>query len=369
MRTVLFILQKEFRQIFRNRSMLPIIFVLPVVQLLVLIQAVTFDVKSLHMVVVDNSKSADSRELVSKFVGSSFFMLKDYPATKAMAMDYINRGEADLALVIPEDFSLNQVRDGKVNVQLLINSINTTQGILANAYSSSIIADFNRSKLPPGAVENVYSADVRPRFWFNPTLDFKVYMFPGIMVVLVTAIGLFLSGMNLVREKELGTIEQINVTPIKKWQFVVGKVLPFLIIGLFEITVGILIGRAVFDIPFVGSVGTIYLTAFFYLIAVIGIGTLVSNKSNTQQQSMFVSWFLMMMFMMMSGLFNIVESMPQWAIWLNKINPISYFILIIRMVMLKGATISDIIVPLGSIAVYAVVAMFLAITLYQKKTA
>ena len=369
MRTVLFILQKEFRQIFRNRSMLPIIFVMPVVQLLVLIHAVTFDIHSLNLVVVDNSKTSDSRELVSKFVGSSFFLLMDYPQSSRQAMDLINSGNADLALIIPEKFSLNQVRDGKVNVQLLVNSINTTQATLANAYANSIIGDYNRTKMPPGAIENIYRADIRPRFWFNPTLDFKVYMFPGIMVVLVTAIGLFLSGMNLVREKEIGTIEQLNVTPIKKWQFVIGKVIPFLFIGIFEISLGILLGRIAFGIPFVGSVGTLLLATFVYLLAVIAIGTLISNESSTQQQSMFVSWFFMMLFLMMSGLFNIVESMPQWAIWLNKINPISYFILIIRMVMLKGATISDVALPLGSLAVYAVVAMTLAITLYQKKTA
>lgn len=369
MRTVLFILQKEFRQIFRNKSMLPIIFIMPVAQLLVLIQAVTFDVKSLNLVVVDNSKTADSRELVNKFVGSSFFMLKDYPQSTREAMTFINSGEADLALVIPSDFSRRQVRDSKVDVQLLVNSINTMQATLANAYASSIVADFNRSKMPQGASENIYAADVRPLFWYNPTLDFKVYMFPGIMVVLVTAIGLFLSGMNLVREKELGTIEQLNVTPIKKWQFIVGKVLPFLIIGMFEITVGILIGRAAFGIPFVGSVGTLYLTTFIYLVAIIAIGTLISNESNTQQQSMFVSWFFMMIFIMMSGLFNIVESMPEWAIWLNKLNPIAYFVLIIRMVMLKGATLSDISLPLASLALYATVTVTLAVALYRKKTA
>ena len=349
--------------------MLPIIFILPVVQLLVLIHAVTFDVKSLNLVVVDNSRSSDSRELVNKFVGSSFFLLKDYPQSSQQAMDLINSGKADLALIIPERFSLNQVRDGKVDVLLLVNAINTTQATLANAYANSIIGDFNRTKLPPGAIDNVYAADVRPQFWFNPTLDFKIYMFPGILVILVTAIGLFLSGMNLVREKEIGTIEQLNVTPIKKWQFIVGKVLPFLIIGLFEIGLGVLLGRIAFGIPFVGSVGTLLLTTITYLLVVIALGTLISNQSSTQQQSMFVSWFFMMLFLMMSGLFNIVESMPQWAIWLNKLNPISYFILIIRMVMLKGATLSDIALPLGSLAVYAVVAMTLAITLYQKKTA
>lgn len=369
MRTVLFILQKEFRQIFRNRSMLPIIFVLPIVQLLVLIQAVTFDVSSLNLVVVDNSKTADSRELVGKFVGSSFFKMKGYPATVAQAQQIIDANEADLALVIPADFSVSRVRDGKVDVQLLINAINTMQANLANAYGNAIIGDYNRALLPAGASDQVYRAEVRPRFWYNPTLDYKMYMLPGILVVLVAAIGLFLSGMNLVREKELGTIEQLNVTPIKKWQFITGKILPFLLIGLFEISLGIAIGRVAYGLPIVGSLGTLYLTALLYLLVVIGFGTLISTMSSTQQQSMFVSWFFMMVFLMMSGLFNIVESMPEWAIWLNKLNPIAYFIQIIRMVMLKGATIVDIAVPLLSLGVYAVLVLVLAVSLYQKKAA
>lgn len=368
MRTILFILQKEFRQIFRNRSMLPIIFVLPIVQLVVLIQAVTFDVKSLNLVVVDNSKSADSRELVGKFTGSSFFRMKGYPETVSRAQELIDANEADLALVIPSDFSVGQVRDGKVDIQLLVNSINTMQSNLASAYAGAIVGDYNRSKLPVGAEDQVYKAEVRPRFWYNPTLDYTLYMLPGILVVLVTAIGLFLSGMNLVREKELGTIEQLNVTPIKKWQFIAGKILPFLIIGLFEISLGILIGRIVYGLPVVGSLGTLYLTAFLYLLVVISLGTLISTMSGTQQQSMFVSWFFMMVFLMMSGLFNIVESMPVWAIWLNKLNPIAYFIQIIRMVLLKGATLSDITAPLLSLVAYAAVTLTLAVSFYQKRT-
>lgn len=369
MRTVLFILQKEFKQIFRNRSMLPIIFALPIVQLLVLIQAVTFDIHSLNLVVVDNSHSVESKELVGKFVGSSFFKMKGYAPSVAGAEEMLNTNKADLALVVPSDFSTTRVRESKVDMQLLINSINTMQSNLGYAYANAIVGDYNRSKLPHGAEEMLYRVDVRPRFWYNPTLNYKFYMIPGILVVLVTAIGLFLSGMNIVREKELGTIEQLNVTPIKKWQFILGKVIPFLVIGIFEISLGIAIGRFAYNLPIVGSLGLLYLTAFLYLLVVISFGTLISTVSSTQQQSMFMSWFFMMMFMMMSGLFNIVDSMPHWAIWLNKLNPIAYFIQIIRMVMLKGATIVDIANPLISLTVYAFMAMGLTILLYRKKAA
>lgn len=368
MRTLFFIIQKEFRQIFRNKSMLPIIFVLPIVQLLVLIQAVTFDLKQLNMVVVDNSRSSESRELVNKFVGSSFFVFKGYAGSSIAAQQYLDGNEVDLAMIIPPDFSTKQVTDGKVNVQFLVNAINTMQSELANAYASSITREYNEAKLNDALKQQLYKAEIRPRFWYNPTLNYKFYMIPGILVVLVTAIGLFLSGMNIVREKELGTIEQLNVTPIKKWQFMVGKILPFLVIGLLEITIGILLGRIFYGLPIVGSLLLLYFAGFLYLLVVISLGSLISTISGTQQQSMFVSWFFMMMFLMMSGLFNIVESMPQWAISLNVINPIAYFIKIVRMVMLKGSTIVDIAVPLSALGVYALVATSMAIGLYQKRS-
>lgn len=367
MKVVLFILQKEFRQIFRNRSMLPIIFVLPVVQLLVLIHAVTFDIRNLKMVVVDNSHSAESRALVSRFVGSSFFVLTDYASNMEQANNYLDENEADIAVVIPADFSRSQVKDGHANIQLLANSINTMQATLANGYANAIVGDYMRAKLPPEMADSQYQVETSPRFWYNPTLDYEVYMFPGIMVVLVTAIGLFLSGMNVVREKELGTMEQLNVTPIRKWQFIVGKMLPFVIIGVFEITIGILLGRVIYNIPFEGSVGLLYIATLAYLIVVVSFGLIISTVSSNQQQSMFISWFFMMIFLMMSGLFNIAESMPQWAIWLNRVNPIAYFVVIIRMIMIKGSTLVDVLEPFSILVAYALITVVSAVALYQKR--
>jgi ABC-2 type transport system permease protein len=208
--------------------------------------------------------------------------------------------------------------------------------------------------------------DIRYSYWFNPELDYKTYMVPGILVLLVTVIGMFLSAMNVVREKEMGTIEQINVSPVKKYQFVIGKLLPFWIIALFELGFGLTLARVMFGIPIIGSLWLIFGVASVYLLAVLGLGLLISTLVNTQQQAMFLAWFFAVVFIMMSGLFTPVDSMPQWAQQVNVINPIAYFIRMIRMIMLKGSEFQDILKPFISVAVYAVISLSLAVWRYRK---
>jgi ABC-2 type transport system permease protein len=191
-------------------------------------------------------------------------------------------------------------------------------------------------------------------------------MAPGILVVLVTVIGWVMAGMNLVKEKERGTIEQLNVTPVQKYQFIAGKLIPFLFIGLFDLAFGLTIARIVFKTPMEGSYITLFTFASVYLLAVLGIGLLISTVSNTQQQVMFVSFFFVMIFVMMSGLFTAVENMPDWGQKLNIINPLSYFIRVVRMVLLKGSGFADISKELISISIYAVIINSLAIWRYRK---
>jgi ABC-2 type transport system permease protein len=194
-------------------------------------------------------------------------------------------------------------------------------------------------------------------------------MVPGILVLLVTVIGMFLSSMNVVREKEMGTIEQINVSPVKKYQFVIGKLLPFWFIALFELGFGLTLARIIFSIPILGNLWLIFGVASVYLLAVLGIGLLISTMVNTQQQAMFLAWFFAVVFIMMSGLFTPVDSMPLWAQNINTINPIAYFIRIIRMIMLKGSEFQDILKPFTAIAVYAVISLTLAVWRYRKVAA
>jgi ABC-2 type transport system permease protein len=186
------------------------------------------------------------------------------------------------------------------------------------------------------------------------------------LVLLVTMITLFLSAMNIVREKEIGTLEQINVTPIKKHQFIIGKLFPFWILGLVILTVGLLIAKLVFNVPMLGSLGLIYSFTSIYLLLILGMGLFISNHTDTQQQAMFISWFFMVIFILMSGLFTPIESMPHWAQNITLFNPIRYFVEIIRMVMLKGATFSDITTQFFIITAYAVVLNTLAVLSYKK---
>jgi len=191
-------------------------------------------------------------------------------------------------------------------------------------------------------------------------------MVPGILVLLVTMITLFLSGMNIVREKEIGTLEQINVTPIKKYQFIIGKLFPFLILGLVLLTVGLIIAKLLFNIPIIGSIGLMYGYTIVYILVILGIGLFISNFTDTQQQAMFIAWFFMVIFILMSGLFTPIESMPHWAQVLTEFNPIKYFVQVMRMVMLKGAGLEDIYPQFIKTLAFAVVMNGLAVISYKK---
>jgi ABC-2 type transport system permease protein len=203
-------------------------------------------------------------------------------------------------------------------------------------------------------------------FWYNPELNYFTYMVPGILVLLVTVISAFLSAMNIVREKEMGTIEQINVTPIKKYQFILGKLIPFWFIALFELAFGLILAKLVFDIPMLGSLGLIFFVAGVYLFVALGLGLLISTLTNTQQQSMFLTFFFMIIFILMSGLFTPVQSMPEWAQTINLANPIAYFIDVMRMVLLKGSVFNDISRQFFSLLVLAILLNTLAVWRYRK---
>jgi ABC-2 type transport system permease protein len=197
-------------------------------------------------------------------------------------------------------------------------------------------------------------------------LNYKYYMLPGILVILVTAIGFLLAGLNMVREKEIGTIEQINVTPVRKYHFIIAKMVPFLLIGLTDLALGLIIGKIAFDIPFNGSILLMFFGSTIFLIAVLGVALFISTFSGTQQQYMFVAFFCMIIFILMSGIFTPYESMPIWAQDFNLINPVAYLMRINRMVMLKGSTIHDISRELYSLVLIAISFTALAVRRYRK---
>jgi len=372
MKTILFILQKEFIQILRNRTMLPLIIVLPIVQLLILVNAATFDMKDIDVYVADKDVSSTSRQLVSKFEASPFYNLVNRSFDLEDAHAQILRDEAELIVHIPEGFEHDLRNENQASVQLLINAINGNAAGLIHAYSSTIIADFNRQiavewsqrQVGPSAqpLEVVYS------YWYNPEMNYKIYMVPGILVILVTIISLFLTALNIVREKEMGTIEQINVTPIRKYQFITGKLVPFLIIALFELAFGLFLGKLIFDVPIVGNLGLLFGFTVVYLLVILGFGLFLSVISESQQQVMFVTFFFMLVFILMSGIFTPTESMPDWANKVNVVNPIAYLMRVIRMILLKGSGFMDIWEEFYSLLIYAFISLGLAVWRYRKTT-
>ncbi|MEX2401631.1 MAG: ABC transporter permease [Rhodothermales bacterium] len=376
MQTILVLLRKEFRQIFRNRAMLPIIFVMPIVQLLVLAFAATFEVKQTPVALVVEDLDPVGRELVRRMEASGYFSVRETTTSARKADEAMQSGRVDVIFHMPRGLA-DESTDH--TLQIVVNAQDGATAGVVQAYLSRIVADFNEDRSAirvQGLVSRGGDAAatpvgpgriiVRPMHWYNPRLDYQTYMVPGILVILVTMIGTFLSAMNVVREKEIGTIEQLNVTPIRKGQLIAGKLFPFWIIALFELAFGLLVAWLVFRIPLEGSLALIFALAAIYLLAMLGLGLWISTVTETQQQAMFIAWFILVVCILMSGLFTPIESMPMWAQWLTELNPIAHFIKIMRRVLLKGAGIEAVAMQAAALGAFAVVSLTLAVKQYRK---
>jgi ABC-2 type transport system permease protein len=370
MRTILILLQKEFRQIFRSKILLFLIIVLPVMQLIILPKAANYEVRHISIAVVDQDHSTYTQKLVSKITASGYFRLVGYHTSFQEAFEQIETDKADLVLEFPAGFERTLVRENEQKVFIAVNAINGAKANLGAAYLGSIIRDFNAeirlqwnqpSRFSPMPVIEIASAN-----WYNPLMRYQVFMVPGIMAILVTLIGMYLTALNIVKEKEIGTIEQINVTPIRKHHFILGKLIPFWFLGNVIFTIGMLVAWRVYAIVPLGSIGLLYGFLAVYQLAVLGLGLLISTYSDTQQQAMFIAFFFMMVFILMGGLFTTIDSMPEWAKWITRFNPVSYFIEVMRMVVLKGSGFAAIKFHFLIIGLFAVVLNAWAIMNYKK---
>jgi ABC-2 type transport system permease protein len=382
MRTLRVLLRKEFLQIRRDKVILRMLFVMPVIQLMVLANAATFEVKRSRIWVVDQDRSEVSAALVQRLVGSGRFAVAGRSPTQMQADEALMSRGADVILAIPSGFARDIGRVRRANVQLAFNAEDGAQAGVASSYATTVIADYG-AELGADLRPTVVSADpgrqlpvpgqprleVQRRFWYNPTLDYHRYMVPGILVQLVTIVGTIMTALNIVREKEAGTLDQLNVTPIGRATFVTAKLLPLWIIGLLQLTFGIIVGRVVFGVPLEGPILLVYLAAAIYLIAALGLGLWVSVIVDTQQQALFVAFALMMVYILMSGLFTPIRSMPDWAQFLANFNPLMHFIALMRAVMLKGAGLMDVLPRLGALVLSGLVIMTLAVRQYHKGAA
>lgn len=347
MRILKFLLKKEFKQIFRNKALLPMIFIAPILQLLILPLAADYEVKNINISIVDHDHSTYSQQLISKITASGYFQLADYGNSFQQALEQIEKDKSDIILEIPDRFEENLIRENANELFIAVNAINGVKASLGGVYLNQIIAAYNneiRLKwIQPPKYNTVPSIEITSSYWFNQLLNYHYFIVPGILVALVAMVGSYLCALNIVKEKEVGTIEQINVTPIKKYHFILGKLIPFWIIGMFVFSVGLfVVARFIYGIVPAGSLWVLYAFLSIFLIAILGLGLLISTFAETQQQAMSVAFFFIMIFMLMSGLFTSLDGMPRWAYIIARSNPVTYFIEVVRMVILKGSGFSDI---------------------------
>ncbi|GAB4406055.1 MAG: ABC transporter permease [Bacteroidia bacterium] len=370
MRTLYFILYKEFRQIFRNKAMLPIIFVAPVLQLVLLAYAANFEVKNVKLYWVDHDQSSFSQRLRGKFEASPYFILGGATFSAGEADRAMARDLADLIIEIPAGFERDLLRENATAIHMPVNAIDVIKGGLGASYAGQVIADFRGELVMEqgGGAAGVGQIELTYAKWFNPLMDYKTFMVPGILGLLVTMVGVFLSSMNIVREKEMGTIEQLNVTPIRKYQFIIGKLLPFWLLAMFDLCLGLVVARLLYNTPFLGSPGVLLGFASIYMLVILGLGLLISTITDAQQQAMFIAWFFMVIFIFLSGFFTAVENMPDWAQRLTYLDPARYFMEVVRMVMLKGAGWADIRQQTLAVLAFATVLNVLAVWNYRKRT-
>lgn len=370
MRTIFYLIRKEFIQIFRNKFISKAIFGVPIVQMLILVPAITFELKDVKLTVIDRDMTPESRGLINKLSGSTFFKVSFSTFSEEEANNLLHRNKCSMVLQIPSGFGKDIGIGNQAKLLATIDAVNASSAQLSWAYLNGVIRDYNadiiKSTITTIPVTPFPRIEITNRYWYNELLNYKYYMLPGILVILVTAIGFLLAGLNMVREKEIGTIEQINVTPVRKYHFIIAKMVPFLIIGLIDLALGLIIGKIAFNIPFEGSILLMFLGSTIFLIAVLGLALFISTFSGTQQQYMFVAFFCMIIFILMSGIFTPYESMPMWAQDFNLINPVAYLMRINRMVMLKGSTIQDISRELFSLIVIAIAFTTLAVRRYRK---
>jgi len=372
MRTIRFLLIKEFRQIFRNKAILAMILVVPIVQFLILPLAADYEIKNINLSIVDNDHSTHSQGLIAKITASGYFKLTKYNASYKEALKLIESDKADLILEIPDGFERNLIRESKEKVFIAVNAINGTKANLGASYLTSIIGDFNRNlrlELAGGSDFSERSViEITSSNWFNTLLNYKVFIVPGILAMLVTMVGGFLSALNIVKEKEAGTIEQVNVSPIKKHHFILGKLFPFWILANLVFTIGLVLSWAIYGIMPEGNIFALYIFIAIYLLAIMGFGLLVSTFCQTQQQAMFIMFFFMMVFILMGGLFTPIDSMPLWAQVATMFNPLSHLIQVMRMIILKGSGLTDVLPQLYAVATMAVILNGWAILNYKKTT-
>ena len=366
---MLYLLEKEFKQFFRDPGLPKMAIAFPVLMMLVFPFAVSMEIRNINLVVVDNNRTVASSNLIETCTSSGYFDLVGVSDDPDWAMRQMDRNKADAILTIESDFDRSLERGEPLPVAIKVNTINGTKGSIGAGYLTSCVQRFYAEHAPArqGATTGA-QLDVSPKYYFNTYLDYKMFMVPALIVIAITMLTGFFPALNIVSEKERGTIEQINVTPVNRGVFILCKLIPYWLVAFFVLTACLLIARWVFDYSCAGSIGLMYFFTAGNILVTAGMGLLISNYSDNAQQAMFVTWFFMMVFMLVSGIFTPIASMPGWAQAITYLNPMRYYADTMRGIYIKGSTLADVWTDAAGLLTIGTVMVSWAILSYKKTT-
>ena len=355
-----YLIQKEFLQIRRNAFLPRLILMFPIVIMCVMPWVMNQEVKNIRVSVVDNDRSTMSQRIVHSIEQSNYFIFKGQQPSYSAALKEIEESRSDIVMVIPQDFSRDLTLGHPQQVLIAANAVNGTKGGIGSSYLSQIVTS------------NITSASAAQMpstlYLYNKHLNYKVFMIPALLAIVMMLMCGFLPALNIVGEKETGTIEQINVTPVSKWSFILAKLIPYWIIGLFIVTVCLLLAWLVYGITCEGPLWLVYVLAMLLALFFSSFGLLISNYSDTLQQAMFVMWFFVVCLLLLSGLFTPTRSMPDWSYATTYVNPMHYFIDAIRTVFVRGGGFSSIVHQVLALAGFAFLMGTWAVVSYKKNS-
>lgn len=358
------LVRKEFIQVFRDRNMLRIIFAMPIIQLLIFGYVANTEVRQIALDVYDFDQSAVSRQYVDALEAGGYFTPQPATISVLELEERFKRNEAEMAMVIPPDFTRDLTGGGQATLGLIADGSNSSTAAIGLGYAARISTQYARD------VSDVATPlQLRYQVLYNPEMESVYFMVPGIVAALLTMVTVMLTSMAIVRERERGTLEQLLVTPMSNWTMLLGKLIPFAVLGLFEMVLALTFGILWFNVPFAGSVPLLFALSGLYLLTTLGIGLFFSTITSTQQQAMFFAWFFSVFALLTSGLFTPVSNMPIWTQYLTWANPMRFFLDIARGIMMRGAGFFDLIVEIRALVIFAVVVLSISVLRFSKRMA
>ncbi len=366
MRRVFAIVKKEIRQIRRQKQVLMILFVVPIIQLIVFGYVITTDIKNIDVGIFDFDNSSFSRQLAEKIKRSGYFRIHYFRKEFTQREKLLRSRKVDALLVIPSDFKRRVLRREKAEVLLVLNAMDSNTASITAGYITRIFKDFSlkiaaQGNQTPG-IEMTYSA------WFNPELKSVYYMVPGIVGIILTIVCTLLIGFSIVREKQTGTLEQISITPVRPYEFFLGKMIPYAIAGFLSMSLSLLVGQLWFSVPMRGSYPLLLFASLLYVFTALGIGVLISTFSTTLLQVLFFTWFTLLFELLLSGVLIPIRNMPDFIQLLTNINPLKFYTEILRTVFLKGAGIDVIGTDMLILLVFAIISFGISGLIFRRRT-